>query len=124
MMNGATIPRPNHQRKTLEASTMTPSHAHAGTRRSLSAKLDLGEAPRELGRLRRARLDADLRGRPRDLAEHCVRDRLPARGVLERRDVELRGAAEVVLAPGVLAGGATERRAGALVAGEELERGV
>jgi hypothetical protein len=51
MMNGATIPRPYHQRKRIEAATIPASHAHTGTRRALSTKLDLGEAPRELGRL-------------------------------------------------------------------------
>ena len=48
-MNGAGIRLPSQARKAIEPATMTASHAHAGARRNLSTKLDLGEAPRQLG---------------------------------------------------------------------------
>ena len=51
---------------------MPASHAQAGTRRNLSAKLDLGEAPRQLRRLGRAGLDPDVRGGASDVAEHLA----------------------------------------------------
>src|SRR5688572_6098053 len=98
MMKGPTMPRPIHQRKRIEARTSAVSQAQAGTALALPTKLDLGEAPRELRRLGRARLDPDLaRGRA-DVPQYGVRDGLSARGLLERADVELRGPVEVVLA--------------------------
>ena len=50
-MNGAGMRLPSQARKTIEPATMTASHAHAGARRNLSTKLDLGEAPCQLGGL-------------------------------------------------------------------------
>src|SRR5688500_11569624 len=99
MMNGATIARPYHQRRRIEAATIPASHAHTGTRRALSTRLDLVEATRDLGRLGRAGLDPDFRGGTRDVAQHCMCDRLTAGRLLERGDVELGGPVEVVLAP-------------------------
>jgi hypothetical protein len=119
-MNGAGIRLPSQARKAIEAATTTATHVHSGTRRNLSAKLDLGEAPRELGRLGRPRLDPDVRRGLRDVAEDGVGDRLAAGRLLERRDVELGGAAEVVLAPGELAGGRAHPLPSARVAGEQL----
>src|SRR5688572_23158885 len=98
MMNGATIPRPYHQRKRIEATTMPASHAQAGARRALSTKLDLGQAPCELGCLGRAGLDPDVRCSMGDVADHLVGDGLAADRLLERGDVELRDPLEIVLA--------------------------
>src|SRR5687767_4001542 len=109
MMNGATIPRPYHQRKRLDATTMPTSHAHAGTRRRLSTKLDLREAARELLGLGRVGLDPDVGGGARHLAEDGVRDRVASGRLLERSRVELGNAVEVVLPPGELCGGRTHR---------------
>ena len=97
-MNGAGIRLPSQARKTIEPATMTVSHAHGGTRRTLSTKLDLGEAPRQLGGLGRAGLDPDVGRGGRDVAEHRVRHRVAARSLLERGGVEVGGAIEVVLA--------------------------
>src|SRR5215210_8448740 len=119
-MNGAGMRPPTHARKTTEPVTMTASHAHVGTRRNLSAKLDLGEAPGQLGRLGRAGLDPDVCRRSGDLAEDCVRDRLPACRLLEGSGVEVGGAAQVVLAPDELEPGARHGRACPLVPREQL----
>src|SRR6186997_1168035 len=89
MMNGATIPRPYHQRKRLDATTMPASQAQTGTRRRLSAKLDLGQPPRELLLLGGTGLDPDLGRGGRDVAEDGVRDRVAARRLLERRRIQL-----------------------------------
>ena len=104
MMNGRDHPAPvpRSGRGTI-ATTMPASQAQAGRGAALSAKLDLGQPPRELRRLRRAGLDPDLGRGARDLAEHGVRDRVAARRLLERRRVQLGDALEVVLAPGELA---------------------
>src|SRR5918995_5420115 len=122
MMNGAIIPRPYHQRKTIDARTMPASHAHAGTRRALSTKLDLGEAPRELGRLCRAGLDPDAGRGAHDVAQHRVGDSRPSHRLLERGNVELCGPVDVVVAPDEVECSGGHRRTRALVAGEQLER--
>ena len=90
---------PRARRKANEPRTIGAIHTQAGTRRNLSTKVDLGQSPRQLRRLGRAGLDPDVGCRRRDVAEHGVRDRLPADGLLERGGVQVGRAAEVVLAP-------------------------
>src|SRR3990170_4380728 len=118
MMNGPTMPRASQARSANEPRTIAASQPQAGTARNLSTKLDLGEAPRELCRLGRAGLDPDLGRGDADVPQHRVRDGLPARGLLERGDVELRGQVEVVLAADELERGGRHRPARSLVAGE------
>ena len=112
MMNGATIPRPCHAAEDDERTTMPASHAHAGTRR---APIDQARPRRGAARARpprASRPDPDVRGGARDVAEHRVGDRLAAGRLLERGDVELGDAVEVVLAPDELERRrATSRRA-------------
>src|SRR5262245_66139125 len=105
-MNGATIPRASQARTAKETRTMAASQAHGGTARRRSAtKLDLGEPPRQIGRLGRVGLDADRRGRTAHLAEHRVRDRCSAGSQLERGGIAVGNAVEVVLREGELRGG-------------------
>src|SRR5687767_8359137 len=97
MMNGATIPRPSQARTRDEATTSAASQPHAGIRRALlTTKLDLGEPPGELPRLRRIRGDPDVRRGLAQLPEHRVSHCLPARRLLERGGVELRNPPEIV----------------------------
>src|SRR5687767_6775670 len=117
MMKGATIPRPYHQRKSIEATTMPASHAQTGTRRALSTKLDLGQAPGELGRLGRVRLDSDVRRGVGNVGDHLVGDVLTAHRLLQGGDVELGDPLEIVLACDERERSRRHRRARALVAG-------
>src|ERR671919_868060 len=123
MMKAPTMSRASHARKTKEARTSATSQAHGGTRRRVSAKLDLGEAARDLARLGGLGLDADVGRRLAHLPQHRIADRGPACRLLERGGVELGDAVEVVLAAGK-----PDRRPPHLLAHvrtrhEQLERG-
>ena len=96
-MNGATIPRPSQARTSEEATTSAASQPQAGIRRALlTTKLDLGEPPGELPRLRHIRGDPDVRRGLAQLPEHRVFHSIPARCLLERGGVEVRDAPEVI----------------------------
>src|SRR6478735_8232809 len=103
MMKGPSMPRASQARTVKERMTMAASVAQAGTalRRS-TTELDLAEARRDGGRLVGAGLDTHLGGRLADVTEHGIGDGAAASGELERRDVEIRDAIEIVLRAGEL----------------------
>src|SRR6476659_4523705 len=124
MMNGPSIPRASQARTAAESATIATSHAQAGTARNRSAtELDLAEPGRDLARGRRVRLDPDLGGRPAHLAEDIVGDGTTTCGLLERADVEVGNAVEVVLQACELARSLAHRRPDLRARGEEVERG-
>src|SRR4051794_5973455 len=97
MMNGAIMPRATQARKRNEPVTRTRSHAQAGTPRILSVtELHLGQPSRDLTRLRRAGLDADLCRGQAHLRKHRVGHGLPARGPLEAGRVQVGDTADTV----------------------------
>src|SRR5688572_20295953 len=120
-MNGAGIRLASQARRAIEPATTTATHAHAGARRKLSTKLDLGQAPRELRRLRRAGLDPDIRGSRRDVAQDRVGDGLASRRLLEGGDIEVGDAAEVVLTADEVERGLAHALPQRFVAREQLE---
>src|SRR5919106_505237 len=98
MMNAPTMSQASHARTAKEARTRPASQAHGGTRRTALAKLDLGEAARDLPCLGGLRLDADVGRGLTHLPQHRVGDRGSARRLLERRRVQLCNMVDVVLA--------------------------
>src|SRR3954447_3388620 len=103
MMKGPSIPRASQARTANESRTMAVRVAQAGTAWSRSTtELALAEARRDDGRLVGAGLDSDLGRRHAHVPQHRVRDGAAAGRELERRDIEIRHAVEVMLAPGEL----------------------
>src|SRR6187397_2397823 len=95
---GATMPRTRIARTSTEPATIAVSHAQVGTRRRALPKVDLGEAPGDLVRLGRLRRDPDVRRCLTHGAEHRVVNRPAAGDSLQRADVQIRDALDVVLA--------------------------
>src|SRR5215831_7588869 len=112
MIHGATVCRVKTYRIPVDRTTMPASQAQTGTARTKdqarsrvrpgtaasTAKPDLVEADRELGRGRVVGADPDLGRRLRDVAEHRLVDRGSAGRLLDGGGVEVGHALEPVLA--------------------------
>ena len=125
MIHGPTIPRASHARSAKEQTTIPASQRPGRDARATYRPSSTSARRRASSRsLRRAGLDADLRGSPAHIAEHRVRHRLAAGRLLERGCVEVGRASEVVLALDERERCGRHRPASVVVAGEQLERRV
>src|ERR671936_965373 len=139
MIHGATIRRPKPQRTIADAATRLASQNQAGSERaiaidsartrarvvdSLTPKPDLVEQAGDLRGLLALFRDADLGGRLGHLMNYCVPNCLASDRLLQCGHVRLGRPVEVVLGGDVRARSVAHRRAGAVVRGEELERGA
>src|SRR5436309_15299794 len=136
MIQGATAWRVKTYRIPVETTTRPTSQAQTGTARAnvhardrarpataaSTAKPDLVESRRELGRRRIVHADADAGGRLGDVVQHRVPDRLAAGRLLQRGRVPIGHSAERVVALGDRPRGGPHRLAELPVSGEPLER--